>query len=68
MITEYETKQIKINKPLRGYKPGAKVPVEFVGGKPKERYWRDRLADSKIDNCVEVISAASKPKPKSMEK
>ena len=63
MITKYKNKKVKINKPLKGYKPGAEIAIKFDGDKPKDRYWRDRLTDSKIDNCVEVVSSTtSKPK------
>lgn len=48
---------LKLNKPLRGFKAGATITV-----KP-DAYWRARIADSKIDKCVEVIKkTATKPK------
>jgi len=37
---------------LPGYKKGDKVTVETKGGIIKDKYWRNRLSDAKIDNCV----------------
>ncbi len=47
--------KLKINKPLPGYVVGAEVDVETKGGVIKDRYWRNRLADAKIDNCVSIV-------------
>ena len=61
--------QIKINKPLRNYPPGAiaRVPVDDVGV-PLEKFWRDRLRDAKIDSCVEVVEEKRKPKTLTKDK
>ena len=38
-------------------------------GIPLDKFWRRRLADSKIDGCVEVVKpSAKKPKSKTTEK
>ncbi len=74
MITKYNTKQfkpkkqikeIKLNAPLKGLRAGDVISVGFVGNVPNSQYWRDRLKDSKIDNCIEVLPAsAAKTKKK----
>lgn len=48
---------LKINKPLRGYKPGIKIPIVIDSdtGSPIDPYWRRRLEDAKKDNCVELV-------------
>ena len=58
--------QIKINKPIRDYPPGAiaRVPVDDVGV-PLEKFWRDRLRDAEIDSCVEVVEET---RPKTLNK
>ena len=48
--------KLKINKDLRGFKAGAIVTV------PLDRYWRSRLEDAKIDNCVEIVKNSQKKK------
>ena len=66
MIRRYEDKsfrklenkavKLKINTPLRGYSKGVELKIKVdPEGVPLERYWRDRLKDSKFDNCVEII-------------
>lgn len=50
-------RQLKINKPIRGYKGGETISIEVDKNDiPKERYWRDRIKDSSVDNCVEYVS------------
>lgn len=42
---------------LNGVKPGASVKVKADGnGTPLDRYWRNRLRDSGLDGCVEVVA------------
>ena len=54
---------LKLNRKLRGKKPGI-IRVQRAGdGKIKDKYWRDRLEDSKIDNCCEIVEM-EKPKTK----
>jgi hypothetical protein len=33
-------------------------------GLPLDRFWRDRLKDSEIDNCIEIVKTPSKSKEK----
>lgn len=51
-------KQFKLSASIGGYTAGSIVslPCHKVGGTPKDRYWRKRLIESKIDGCMtEVI-------------
>lgn len=48
--------KIKINAPLRGYVAETKINIKVdKNGVPLDRYWRDRLKDSKIDNCISIM-------------
>ena len=68
MIKGYENKAvkphtitIKLNADLKGKTSGSTVRVKTdTDGTPLDRYWRDRMKDSKIDNCVEVVQAKNK--------
>jgi len=54
--------KVKLNQPMQGYETGREVTIECDrSGVPLEKFWRRRLKDAKIDNCVEVIKS-SKPK------
>jgi len=55
--------RVKINKPFGGYETGQIVPIQTKGGIPADRYWRDRLKDSKTDDCITVLDE-KKSKPK----
>lgn len=52
---EYRAMRVKINKTFGGYEVGQVVPIKTKGGIPAELYWRNRLKDSKTDNCITVI-------------
>lgn len=48
--------KIRINKPLKNYKAGTIIKVD--AGKdhlPIDSYWRNRLKDAEIDNCILII-------------
>ena len=47
--------QIIINKDFMGYKKGTTITVNAEKGVPLDKFWRDRLKDSKIDNCVSIF-------------
>lgn len=48
--------QIKINRDLGKHKKGTQLKIEVdKNGIPLDQYWRNRLSDSKIDNCCELI-------------
>lgn len=55
MIKDYETKLLKLNTPLRGHNAGVTVRVKARNGVLLDQYWRRRLQDAAIDNCVEII-------------
>lgn len=58
-----EKLKIKINSALRGYKPGTIIEIKANSdGVPADGYWRRRLKDAKIDNCVELVEDPP-PKP-----
>ena len=48
--------KLKINTDsLPGHSSGDEIEVETKGGIIKDKYWRNRLMDSKIDNCVSIV-------------
>ncbi len=54
--------KLKLNKDMAGYKAGRTINISTdINNVPVDIFWRKRLKDSKIDNCVEVIKT-SKPK------
>lgn len=58
MLKHLENKRLEIalNQPLRGLPKGRKLKIKVdKNNVPLERYWRDRLKDAKIDNCIEII-------------
>lgn len=51
--------KLKLNQPLKGYEVGREIIVQTdSNGVPLEKFWRRRLKDAKIDNCVEVVKAS----------
>ncbi len=48
-------KKVKLNAPLKNYKVGDVVELEFDGELAVDKYWRSRFIDAKIDNCVELV-------------
>lgn len=56
MITNYETKDLKLNANLRGLRIGNVIKIKVdKDGTIVDRYWRSRMKDSAIDNCVEFV-------------
>lgn len=54
--------KLKLNQPMAGYEAGREVTIQTDrNGVPLEKFWRRRIRDAKIDNCVEVVKP-SKPK------
>lgn len=48
--------KLKINKRVKGHAVGAVVDVPVdADGTPLDKFWRRRLKDAKIDECVEVV-------------
>lgn len=58
----HENNMIKLNYALRGYKKGAKINIKTKDGVPIDSYWRERLKDSKTDNCIEFCKKKIKKK------
>ena len=53
--------QLKINFDALNYKSGDIIKIDCTeDGIPLDKFWRDRLQDSKRDKCVEVVSNESK--------
>ena len=52
--------KLKLNVPLMGRKAGDIIAVEDSNGVPRDKYWRNRLADSAIDGCVEIVDNRKK--------
>lgn len=65
MLKNYETKILKVNTSLRGVPAGSQIKVKAKKGILLDSYWRRRLIDSEIDNCVEIVE---QPKQKSVKK
>lgn len=61
--------EIKINKdlttPSGKYTAGTKLII-FVDseGTPLDRFWRSRLKDSTIDDCIEIVNKSTKKSKK----
>jgi hypothetical protein len=56
MVTNYETKKLKLNTGLRGFKAGNVIPVKVdKDGTCVDPYWRARVKDSARDKCVEFV-------------
>lgn len=55
--------KVRINKPVFGHKVGQIIDINTnENGIPTAIYWRRRLKDAEIDNCIEVIE--EKPQKK----
>jgi len=51
--------KIKIKTPFGKFKAGAGINVAANDkGVPLDKFWRNRLRDSKVDNCIEVVKDA----------
>ena len=56
---------LKINKSMRGYDAGRTITIDAdKHGLPLDKFWRRRLKDSVIDNCVEVVKTSKSTKGK----
>lgn len=51
---------------LSGYDNGTIVDVPDVNGIPTDLFWRNRLRDSAIDQCCEVVDEITEEKPKAI--
>ena len=60
-----KTIKLKIIKVIPGYEIGSGTCVQADKfGTPLNKFWRDRLHDSKTDGCVEIVTDK---KPKKQE-
>lgn len=56
--------KLKVNNEALQLMYGAEIEIDVSKtGVPLKRYWRNRLRDAKIDNCVEVVEG-KKPSAK----
>lgn len=51
--------KIKLNMDISGFKKGEELELLTHNGVPIDAYWRKRLKDSEIDNCIEIIPQKS---------
>lgn len=55
-VLTVKEKKIKLNAPLKGFEAGHEILIKCDNsGIPLDRYWRDRLKDAQIDNCIEFV-------------
>lgn len=56
--------KIKINQnlatPSGKFLKDSVIEIEDIDGVPLDRFWRARLKDSEIDNCIEIITLKKK--------
>jgi hypothetical protein len=58
--------KLKLNQPMKGYEAGREITVQTdSNGIPLEKFWRRRLRDAQIDNCVEVVKPSKTKREKS---
>ncbi len=53
---------IRLNTDLLGFKSGQEITIKDKGGIPLDLFWRNRLSDAKIDNCITVVEPVAKSK------
>ncbi|MDH3325172.1 MAG: hypothetical protein OEM38_00480 [Gammaproteobacteria bacterium] len=49
-------KRVKVNADIGGKKAGDEFNLEFNGSIPLDEFWRRRFKDSRIDNCIEIVT------------
>ena len=47
--------KIKLNISMKGYAKGQEITIKDINGVPTDPFWRRRLEDSEIDNCIEIV-------------
>ncbi len=52
---------------MKGVAPGKIAIVNAVDGMPTDKYWRNRLRDAKIDDCVKDLTKHTKQTAKKGE-
>lgn len=52
-----QTMKIKLNVSMMGYPEGHEIDIELdKRGNPTDKFWRNRIRDSKSDNCIQIVS------------
>lgn len=59
---------LNLNRKLNGQGPGTIRVKKGSDGKPKDKYWRDRLKDAETDGCCELVEAPKKASSKTSKK
>lgn len=63
MNTKPKNKMFVLNTELQGKPAGSRVRLEVNNkGIVKDKYWRERVNDAKIDNCIKEVKPDSKIK------
>lgn len=57
-----EKLKLKLHAILGGFEKGQIIGVNAKDGIPLDKYWRDRIKDSKIDGCVSIVKVTAKKK------
>lgn len=57
-----EIMKIKINFDFGKYTKDQVVKVQSIDGMPTDKYWRDRIKDSEIDQCVSIVQSKKSKK------
>lgn len=60
--------KLEINHDWGPYKKGQIINTPDVDGVSTDIYWRRRLADAEIDNCVSIVKQKAKAKAKAVTK
>lgn len=63
-------KKYLLNASIGGYSAGSviDIPCHKSNGIPKDKYWRKRLIDATVDNCIEVVEVVvKKDKPEEIK-
>lgn len=69
MGTFMKTLRIKLNMPVASYAKGEEIEIPCdENSVPLDKFWRRRLADSKIDHCLEIVRTSKKRSQKSFKK
>lgn len=51
--------RIKLNIAMSGYAKGQTITIKDDNGIPLDPFWNNRLKDSKIDKCIEIVQTKS---------
>lgn len=54
--------KLKIKVAMMGHKVDEIIDIADKNGIPKDKFWRNRVADSALDGCVEIVDNRKKSK------